>query len=239
MMTSSAIENNPNFCLIDNTCFNKYEQEDNTRNKKRRLHYSQKKMLSIAAEEMDMRMMASMDAFAELKLQDNGEQADWIAHTMCIHKLNAEVIHYNKEWAEINLKTTIRKAKEAEEAFKEHDMMKAAKEAWDAFDEPLLSKRSSLAHDAGTLLLEHLRQENQRVSASPSTDSSVSGSASAVEEDDVVDTLSRTINGVRNVFFRQALHHSPIGVTRAMGATHVMKGGGKSLPTVDWWSCNF
>jgi hypothetical protein len=225
MMTNTTTENNTKDLMFYKR-FKEFEEEDNTRAKKQRMKFSQKKLLSNAAEEMDMRMDATMDAMAELKLQDNGEEADLVIHTMCIHKLNAEVIQYNKEWAEIQRKTAIRKAKEAKEAFKEHDMMKAAKEAWDAFDEPLQSTSS--------LLLEHLRQENQRVSASPSTDSSftdVPTDASALEKDDVVETLSRTINGVRNVFFRQALHHSTIGTTDAM------KGGVKSLPKVDWWAC--
>jgi hypothetical protein len=236
MKTSSAIENNPNFSLFSNAFFNEYEEEYNTRAKKPRLQYSPKKLLTIAAEEMDMHMLATVDAFAELKLEENGEQDHWIAYSMGIHKLNAEVIQYNKEWTEIQRKTAIRKAKEAEEAFKDHDMMKAAKEAWDAFDEPLQSTCSSMAHEVGSVLLEHLRQENQRFSASPSTDSSFTDSptdACALEEDDVVDTLSRTINGVRNVFFRQALHHSTIGTTDAM------KSGVKSLPKMDWWSCAF
>jgi hypothetical protein len=234
MMKRSLIEYNTNCSFSGNTSFNESEEEYNTRAKKPRLQFSQKKLLSIAAEEMDERMLASADAFAELKLEENGEQDHWIAYSMGIHKLNAEVIQYNKEWTEIQRKTAIRKAKEAEEAFKEQDMMKAAKEAWDAVDDPLQSTRSSMAHEAGSMLLEHLLQENQRVSASPSTDSSFTDAptdAFALEEDDVVDTLSRTINGVRNVFFRQARHHSPIGHTDAM------KGGIKSVPKVDWWSC--
>jgi hypothetical protein len=231
MMKSSIIEDNTNFCLFDNTCFNKSEEEYNPRAKKQRLQFSQKKLLSIVAEEMDMRMSSIMDAMAELKLDDNGEQADWIAHTMSLHKLNCDAIQFDKKWVEIKRQTAIRKAKEA---LKEHEMIMAAKEA---FDEPLQSTNSSMAHDAGSLLLEHLRD---------SASSSVSAHDSTSEEDDVVDTLSSTINGVRNVFFRQARHHSPMkpmgpmGFMGTIGTTDVMKGGIKSLSVQpDWWYLTF